>query len=93
LPATRTARASERPSAATIAALWVASRWASTDVPSRIELYRALAPDDPRRTVIASELARLEEDLVERAAIVRAARDLLTARVGPVQILEVEHRP
>lgn len=42
---------------------------------------------------LASELARLPEDLAERASIARGARDLLAARVGPVQVLEVVHRP
>lgn len=59
------------PSAVTVARLWVASRWARDNAESRLALHAALAVDDPRRAVIASELAVLAAD---EPAIVRALR-------------------
>lgn len=51
-----------RPTAATIARMWVASRWNARDVATRAALFDAIAPDDPRRAVLASELVALAAD-------------------------------
>jgi hypothetical protein len=45
-----------------ITRLWVASRWNRRDVGLRAGLYAAMAPDDPRRAVIAGELIELAGD-------------------------------
>jgi hypothetical protein len=59
---TAVAAHAQRPSAATLARLWVVSRAHPRDVETRATLYRAIGRDDPRRSVIAGELAALAGD-------------------------------
>jgi tetratricopeptide (TPR) repeat protein len=59
-------------SVSAIARLWVASRWNPRDVAIRSALLDAIAPSDPRRRVLVSELVALAADLdpeVGRAAV------------------------
>jgi hypothetical protein len=52
----------ERPTASTVARLWVVSREHARDVDLRAALLAALDPDDPRRAAIVGELAALAAD-------------------------------
>ena len=49
-------------SSATLARLWVASRWNPRDVELRAALLAATTPGDPRRAVVAGELVDLAGD-------------------------------
>jgi hypothetical protein len=69
-----------RPSVATIARLWTASRWNPRDVATRAALRAVLAADDTRRIVIDRELVALAADPdAERG---RAA--VVALRAGPL---------
>lgn len=60
------------PSVSAIARLWVASRWSPRNVAVRAALLDAVAANDPRRTVLVSELVALAGDPdpeVGRAAV------------------------
>lgn len=56
------------PGAATIAALWVASRWNPRDVELRAALIAAVPASDPRHGVIAGELVDLAGELAGELA-------------------------
>ncbi|MGN6104684.1 MAG: hypothetical protein ACTHU0_06250 [Kofleriaceae bacterium] len=60
--ATALARHRAQPSEATVAALWLASRWNPRDVASRAALRAALSATDPRRLIIEAELVVLAAD-------------------------------
>ena len=51
-----------RPTVATVARLWVASRWNPRSVSLRAALRAALAPDDPRFRILEAELLSLASD-------------------------------
>lgn len=56
--------------------LWIASRWNPRDVASRAALLTSIAPDDPRRTILVTELVGLAGDrspLVGREAVAALA--------------------
>ena len=60
------------PNVVGIARLWISSRWNPRDVALRAALLAAIAPDDPRRTTLVTELVALAGDrdpVVGRAAI------------------------
>jgi len=65
-----------RPTDATAARLWIASRGSPRDVASRAALRAALAADDPRRRAIEAELVALaaDRDPVRARAAVDALR-------------------
>ncbi len=50
------------PSAATLARLWVASRWNPRDAAARVALARTLPADDPRLRIVQLELVALAGD-------------------------------
>jgi tetratricopeptide (TPR) repeat protein len=65
------------PAALAIARMWIASRWNPRDVAIRAALLAAIAPDDPRRTTLVTELVALAGDRdpdVGREAIRSLAR-------------------
>lgn len=66
----------ERPTASTIAQLWVASRARPRDIEVRAALMTALGADDPRRRAIAGELLALagDPDTIRALAAVSALR-------------------
>lgn len=72
------AASARAPGVVTAARMWIASRWNPRDVELRSALLAAIAPDDPRRATIVTELVALAGDRdqwVARSAIV-ALRDL-----------------
>ncbi|MBA3462610.1 MAG: hypothetical protein H0T46_21825 [Deltaproteobacteria bacterium] len=50
------------PGVLNIARMWVASRWNPRDVSIRAELLDSIAPDDPRRATLVTELVALAAD-------------------------------
>ena len=66
------AAAPKLPAVVAIARMWIASRWNTRDVAIRAALLTAIAPDDPRRTTLVTELVALAGDRdpeVGRAAV------------------------
>ncbi len=66
------AAAPKLPAVVAIARMWIASRWNPRDVAIRAALLAAIAPDDPRRTTLVTELVALAGDRdpeVGRAAV------------------------
>ena len=59
----------ERPTAGTVARLWVVSRTYPRDVEARAALVGALAPDDARRATVIAELVALAGDRDPRRAL------------------------
>ncbi len=58
-----------RPSGATAARLWVASRWNARDVAARAALLATIGADDPRRALLVAELVALAAGDDGRAAV------------------------
>ncbi len=65
-----------RATVATIARMWIASRWNPGNVEIRAALLDAIAPDDPRRALLVAELVALarSHDAERGRAAIRALR-------------------